>query len=332
MLAKIMKKSKTILIESLMKLLSVFSKKFFKICFKIGVITMLILLLINQEKSLDFDSLKQFVANKIEKYIYFDVDSNFIKRIKETQSFDELVFVLDSFRGHLGKFDYLKIEEENKKVEQVRKDIGLTAGGRLLPSSPSFKKCAILTNEYVFDEYKTNYTENGICSKGRTAYISSGEINFETFVYLLLALSYDTIIIDFRDNIGGELTYAYYIVGLLSNYREIEFKYIFRDTIIVEKNKILFPRNKDLNKKKIIILSNKNTYSAPEWIIYKLSILNPNIEIINKDGRTGGKRTIICSFGFSYENKNYNLLVPCGYWIDEEETLYVKKKFIEVRK
>jgi hypothetical protein len=332
MLARIAKKSKTILIESLMKLLLIFSRRFFKIYLKMGVITMLILLLVSQEKSLDFDSLKQFVADKIEKYIYFDVDSNFIKRIKKTQSFDELVFVLDSFRGHLGKFDYLEIEEENKKVEQVRKDIGLTAGGRLLPSSPSFKKCAILTNEYVFDEYKTNYTENGICSNGRTAYISSGEINFETFVYLLLSLNYDTIIIDFRDNVGGELTYAYYIVGLLSNYREIEFKYIFRDAIIVEKNKFLFPKNKDLNKKKIIILSNKNTYSASEWIIYKLSILNPNIEIINKDGRTGGKRTIICSFGFSYENKNYNLLVPCGYWIDEKDIFYVKNKFIEVRK
>lgn len=315
-----------------MKLLSIFSKRFFKVYPKIGVITMLILLLINQERSLDFDSLKQFVADKIEKYIYFDIDSNFIKRIKGTQSFDELVSVLDSFRRHLGKFDYLEIEEKNEKIEQIRKDIGLTVGGRLLPSSPSFKKCAILTNEYVFGEYKTNYTENGICSNGKTAYISSGEINFETFVYLLLALSYDTIIIDFRDNVGGELTYAYYIVALLSNYREIEFKYIFRDTIIVEKNKILFPRNKDLNKKKIIILSNKNTYSASEWIIYKLSVLNPNIEIINKDGRTGGKRTIICAFDFSYENRDYSLFVPCGYWTDEKDIFYVKNKFIEVRK
>ena len=332
MLAKIARKLRTILIGSLMKLLSTFSKRFFKIYLKMGVITMLILLLIEQEKSLDFDSLKQFVANKIEKYIYFDVDSNFIKRIKGTQSFDELVFVLDSFRKHLGKFDYLEIEEESKKMEQVKKDIGLTAGGRLLPSSPSFSKCAILTNEYVFGEYKTSYTENGICSNGKTVYVSSGEINFETFVYLLLALSYDTIIIDFRDNIGGELIYAYYIVGLLSNYREIEFKYIFMDTLIVEKNKIFFPINKYLNKKKIIILSNKNTYSASEWIIYKLSILNPNIEIINKDGRTGGKRTIICVFDFSYEKKNYNLLVPCGYWIDEKDIFYVKNKFIEVKK
>ena len=93
------------------------------------------------------DKVKNFVGEKIEKYTYFKVDSNFIKRIKITQSFEELVSVLDSFRKHLGQFDYLGIlkdEELHKEYKEKRNDYGLTKWGRVIPTSPSFRKCAFV--------------------------------------------------------------------------------------------------------------------------------------------------------------------------------------------
>ncbi len=40
-----------------------------------------------------------------------------------------------------------------------------------------------------------------------------------------------------------------------------------------------------MRNKKIIILSNKNTYSASEWLIYKLASLNPKITLVNPKGQ-----------------------------------------------
>jgi hypothetical protein len=288
---------------------------------------MILLAILSQTKELTFEEVKNFVSEKIEKYTYFKVDSNFIKRIKITQSFEELVSVLDSFRKHLGQFDYLGIlkdEELHKEYKEKRNDYGLTKGGRVIPTSPSFRKCAFLTGQYVYAEYTADYMESGICTHGKSAYISSGKLTFLTVLYVASALKYDTIIIDLRDNFGGESIYAYYIASLLSNKKQIDFKYLFRDTTIIEKKDFSSLKTSDVRKKKIIILSNKNTYSASEWLIYKLASLNPKITLVNPDGRTGGKRTRLCSFYFYYNYKDYYLLVPCGLWFVEGNVYFSK--------
>jgi len=251
-----------------------------------------------------FNKIKTEVKNKLKNEYFIQIDTNdlnvidSLKTIKDLKSY--LYFLSSKYR--IIDYNYILLLKREKEEKKKRYDNGIDEKtGKYIPNSPALKNCYYFSHKFI-PYLKPEYYEekkNDVCIYNNNVFISSYEVNEELAnIFINLSESnifYDTIVIDFIENPGGLLDVSNIIISILTGEKIIIQNFFSRDTIF--RISTLVVTNPPLKYKTLIFLSNKNSASASEYIMFKTYEILKNqkdkkIKIINKDNKTIGKKTV----------------------------------------
>ena len=250
-----------------------------------------------------FHFIKEIIYKKL-KYDYYDrMEENDLNEIFKKRNLQELKKYISYLEKKYHKFvgDYIYLGEDKvfKYEPRQRTDSGISSTGKYIPGSPSLSYCYYFNKKNLSHLPVQTYHEkdNDVCFYNNNIFISSYTIN-DDFLSILVNISlsnveYDTLVIDFIDNQGGNLSIALVSLYLLSGNGVITYDVYKRDTIYTINN-IILTTLPSIKYKVLIFILNKNTASASELItFYMYNSHKEKIILINEDNRTVGKRTIL---------------------------------------
>jgi hypothetical protein len=249
-----------------------------------------------------FNNIKLTVKEKLKNDYFVKIDDNDLNIIDTIKTLSNLREYLSHLERKYQIIDYnyiLLLKNDKNEIKEKRYDNGIdTLSGKYIPGSPALKYCYYFSNKIFKNLQPENYEvkKNDVCFYNNNVFISSYEIN-EEFVNILISLSesgvyYDTLVIDLIENPGGLLDASNIAIALLTGEQNIVQNLFFRDTIFKLTTLVIVKNYIKYNT--LIFLSNKNSASASEYIMFKTYeiLKNQKVEIINKDKRTIGKRTV----------------------------------------
>ena len=306
--------------------------------------------LIEEIKTTYFNRIKKDIKERLKKDYLVQIDTNDLNIIDNIKSINELKkhlhFLVEKY--HIIDYNYIllsKREKEEKKEERYDNGIDKETG-KYIPGSPALKYCYYFSKKLIKNLEPEYYEKkkNDICFYNNNVFISSYEINKELAdIFVKISkedVVYDTIVIDFIENPGGLLDISNVIISILTGENIITQKFFSRDTIFKVSTFVI--TNYTLRYKTLIFLSNKNTASASEYIMFKTyEILkeqkNKEIVIINKDEKTAGKRTVQIVYNIGITEKDLSLLIDSfflknPYYFPITDTTYLINFFRETFK
>jgi hypothetical protein len=252
-----------------------------------------------------FNKIKTEIKQKLKNEYFIQIDTNDLNVIDSIKTLKELKKYLHFLtqKYHIIDYNYiLLLKKEKEEKQEKRYDNGIDEKtGKYIPGSPALKYCYYFSKKIIKNLEPEYYEKkkNDVCIYNKNVFISSYEIN-EELANIFIDLSrndvfYDTIVIDFIENPGGLLDVSNIIISILTGEKVITQDFFSRDTIF--RISTLIVTNSPLKYKMLIFLSNKNSASASEYIMFKTYEILKNqkgkkIKIINKDNRTIGKKTV----------------------------------------
>jgi len=203
-----------------------------------------------------------------------------------------------------------KFKEFLKKYEKRTKDDMFTYGEiKILPGNVGYIE--------IKDFRSTSYFKKE----------NKGRIKLESVMHFMR--NTNSIIIDFRDNLGGRVNLAgkfcSYFIGIPRSYFITTESYARYDSSGISKE-LSFQKkwytsdnitNRLTKSKKIFILTSSRTFSAAELTTYKIKQLVPNASIIGEKTTGGGNG----HYGGS-TNKYYFAIIPSVKVFDESRSNY----------
>ncbi|MEM4483138.1 MAG: S41 family peptidase [Candidatus Methanomethylicia archaeon] len=270
------------------------------------------------------------VVETIKTTYYQKIDSNDLVLLTKAKNLKELTDYLSFLekKYHRFKYDYLGIFDESdfEIKERMRFDNGIEKNELIVPGSPAMKICYFLNKEIRPQPEYYKERKADICFRNKNAYIVAREIDTEIVKIIfnnLNDLYLDTIVLDLRSNPGGGISEALSTIALITGEKIINYSCWRKDTIYNYNSFNIFTltnheKYKNPKFNKLIIYTDKRTASAAEFITFKLKeIENEKVEIINQDGRTADKKTVLIvtklnnniSYNPFYQNGNKILVI-----------------------
>lgn len=245
-----------------------YEKRYKRLRIKFIIVTLLLLITIIPVSiftymNYDYYAFKYLVTQK---YIYKDSLDSIYKNELDVDVKDEWDYVK--------YFDNLVVNAVTKEIRNNNKDnyTYQYLPQELVDSKASQKNTASKTTYEILGDDDILYIKLTNFSKYTKEFMSNNKEKFSKF---------SDVIIDLRDNYGGDTDTLYYICDLFLPVGKVISNDIVRGKS--EPNRILSKQKPIFNYKNIVILQNKNTASSSENMI---AALNDNLDSVTTIGAT----------------------------------------------